>query len=292
VKLPTVQEMKLKYGHDAEAFAEFFSGRGEVICNPYFFRSFGESFASYLIRKESINEHRDFIKKFNEDLKSSFLEFQEWFRFISHNEPGGFLITYPRGLDNLFNDRFKLVSANKYQFKKEIDLEHLMYENFHWFDLQETVKIQRQYKKSDLFLTINGNEKYMIELKSGVAKRKDIYQALDYSKLEQGSSPILIAHSFTEDQLELAKEMGVGFYGYSIFMELPDTGIDIYPALGLQSEKFTSWMDYMVHETGHIVGHIRGTWLDRTLVDECKHHKEDAIKRSKAFAETLDKYAS
>lgn len=160
------------------------------------------------------------------------------------------------GITDIYNYKFK-----NGEFKNEFDLEHVIYDSFYGFDNNETIKVQRQVEKIDLKITHN-NIVFITELKKGKESRKNVYQVFDYCNSyelmgnEEMKVPVLIAKSYSDDVVQLARELDVSCYSYFILEELPYTSLVLEEALS--NDHFDAFYDYFVSNVGVISSTMKG----------------------------------
>lgn len=283
----SLEKITEKYGDDSIELAELFA-IDKKISNIFYFESFALIFAKSLLKSYQFERYEKFVNLINEDYKTSFLHQQEVISKITFGNLVSFFSLKVVPLKNLFKEYFATDKTGRTKFNSEHDLEMVIHEYFHWFDLQETIQIKRQHLGVDLLIT-NGNNKYAVELKKGRSKRKDIYQSLDYSKTIEHSSPILIAYEFENDHLQLASELGVACYTYDAFYQLPYTNVFIESVGDFKNNDFESLIDYMVTETCHISGHIPRSGMEETIVDCYKRTLKIANQKIEAYNDYVSK---
>lgn len=177
---------------------------------------FGYAFSSALYEVYRTEDYKKFVSKYNETTKKQFAmsikAIDELFttlglhvNFLSAlNKPKLFI----EDQTNIFDDT---------KFKLEKDLEENIYEFMNYWSNDWKVYRQKDvgYGKCDIVLE-HKDERVAIELKKGKAERKDVYQTIEYSKGNSGYKPMLLAHSFSDNAIELAREYHLNCYEYAI----------------------------------------------------------------------------
>jgi hypothetical protein len=78
-----------------------------------------------------------------------------------------------------------------------------------------------EYGIADKYIEFKG-DKYIIELKVGAIKRKNIYQIYDYVYMNKSKDiPILIGFDIDENTLNLANELNINVYTYKVIPLVP-----------------------------------------------------------------------
>lgn len=177
---------------------------------------FGYAFSSALYEVCRVEDYKKFVLKYNETTKEQFAKFieatDELFTTL------GLYVNFTAVLNKpkfFIEDQTNIFDDNK--FKLEKDLEENIYEFMKFWSNDWKVNRQKDvgYGKCDIVLE-HKDEIVAIELKKGKSERKDVYQAIEYSKGNSGYKPILIAHSFDENAIELAREYHLNCYEYAI----------------------------------------------------------------------------
>lgn len=209
---------------------------------------FGYSFSSLLHEVHRTEDYKKFVRKYNEVTEREFSGLIESVNnLFSQISLRINFLAIMRKPNFLIEDKTDIFNGNEFRYEKT--LEDNIFETLTLWD--ESWKVSRQkdvgYGKCDIVLERN-NEKSAIELKKGKAERKDVYQAIEYSKGSSGYKPILVARSFGDDVIDLAKEYDLACYEYVIGtvrgLDVPGT-FYLFPAYGLASQ---TEVDYLFQE--------------------------------------------
>ncbi|OHX52043.1 hypothetical protein [Planococcus faecalis] len=200
-----------------EQYKKNFSGKE---FHFYPFAAYCHAYAEYLLNSSDYNEYGNFIKEFNSIIVQD--EIYLWAEKVQTRSPGVMSIfSYNYMTAEIIDKRYRIKGE---EFSNEIDLEILILSNFQDY-FREEIEIKRQqvvgYGKSDLL--INGN--IVIELKKSTAKRKDVYQAFEYSFGEDVEVTCLIAQGFSEEVLDIANKLKVECYRYAFGRDPEQPGI-------------------------------------------------------------------
>lgn len=197
------------------------------ITNPYEFKLFAECQLWQTIKdKEKYCEQlKSYNKLFDRHFKKHVEEIQDHLLkyFPSFSVFGVLDFTIKNHYDHMFSNY-----GDRISFRSEKDLQSILYDFFYWSRLNETFKVRKEksstYGRIDLFIeSVNDNFDSIIELKTGTAKRKDVYQVHDYRQGLKNTESVLIANEIDHSVLELAKTLDVFCVEYKIHEELPDT---------------------------------------------------------------------
>lgn len=182
------------------------------------FAPFCHAYADYLLNQGCYSKYGTFIEDFNFIVACD--ELYQYYKKTQESLTGGLA----KGLGFLcYNyERFKIknkrVPVKKYEFEFESDMENELFNAFKDY-FGNDLKVSKQevlgYGKSDLTI----NDKIAIELKKGKALRKDVYQTFEYSFEKKISSCCLIAASFDEKVLNIARKLQIDCYSYSFIYE-------------------------------------------------------------------------
>lgn len=176
----------------------------------YPFAAYCHAYAEYLLNSSDYNEYGNFIEEFNSIIVQD--ETYLWAKKIQKRRPD-FISIFSRNYPAAeISDKRHRIKGE--EFSSEIDLESLILFNFRDYFGNE-IEIKRQqvigYGKSDLSI----NDNIVIELKKSVAKRKDVYQAFEYSFGEGIEVTCLITQGFSEEVLDIANKLKVECYRYA-----------------------------------------------------------------------------
>lgn len=181
------------------------------------FAPFCHAYADHLLNTSSFNSYGSFIKKFNE-----LIENDDFYLFCKRNQVNriktiGGLAFLNTNYNQVFirDKRPKIDGAT---FGVELDLENLISKNLiDYYGNEINISKQRYHGYGRADITVNNS--LAIELKKNVAKRKDVYQAFEYSFDKDIESICLVASEFDESVLEIAKKLSVHCYEYSFAYE-------------------------------------------------------------------------
>lgn len=181
------------------------------------FAPFCHAYAGHLLNTSSFNSYGVFIKKFNE-----LIENDEFYLFCKEQQTrqsiaiGGLAFLKTTYNNALIDD--KRPEIDNATFKNESDLENLIVENL--IDSYESdIYVSRQQYHGFGRADITINNSLAIELKKGKAKRKDVYQAFEYSFDSSIENTCLLASEFDDSVIEIAKKLNVHCYEYSFAYE-------------------------------------------------------------------------
>lgn len=196
-----------------EIIDEFFDQNDISIFNHL---HFGYWFSSLLHENYRTEDYRKVIDKYNELTQDKFSETIDYvnnlFTQVALKINSLAIINTPKFY---IEDQTDITGDRC--FKSESDLEYNMYNFLKQWSSKWVVKRQQQvgFGKCDIVIESEA-EKVAIELKKGPAQRKDVYQAVEYSKENTGYKPILVANSFDQDVIKLAKELNLNCYEYAL----------------------------------------------------------------------------
>ncbi len=204
--------------------------------NSFWFHTFSpfcRAYAKYLLQSGALTYYGDFIGSFNELIKKD--EDYNYYKMAQKGliQTGG-LFSYLN-----FNYEKSFIEDERYEisnqkFRYESDLEHLMISEIESFYGDEVI-VKSQQKHGYGISDITLNDSITLELKKGKAKRKDVYQAFEYSFDSDIKEVCLVASEFDESTLEIANKLGVSCFAYCFMFE--DYSVsDQYP-IGFVLEK-------------------------------------------------------
>lgn len=189
------------------------------------FVSYCHAYAKYLLVQSTFDVYGIFIDTFNRIVVQD-----EEYKLHEDNQKE---MWFGRNHEKLLiSDERVLIEKEAFRFEK--DLEDIIFRDLVGYYGQEKIVKRQEYLgfgKSDI--SINGE--FAIELKVGKAKRKDVYQTLEYSFGENVKRVCLIAKEIDMDVSEIAKRLNVDCYNYSFVRE---DNTDSYP-IGVYFEKVT-----------------------------------------------------
>lgn len=285
----SISEIELTgmYGKEILPFAKPYLREG-YIPSPFSYQALMETALWSMVQQYERETYKKWHSVYSEDATSRFLDMKEELKRFVFKEGLHTTLTVPYlgtgKIPDLYRKYFKETDIGP-MFKSEKDLENVLFDSLHYFDLGETLIVEQQKATRsgpvDLFIK-HKNDVYLVELKKGIAKRKDVYQVIDYIKGFNSSESnevhaILIAHQFDENVLKLAGEMGVCCYKYCIGMDIPDTLIVLEELV--PNKSFNDLYEFVVNETGHIVS---------TLPEFSVSHNEKVLENLKKVIKTVD----
>lgn len=200
-----------------DEYQDMFISKEEASYHFMAFAPFCHAYAQNLLNYSSFNSYGAFVKKFND-----LIENDDFYLFCKEQQDkqmmklGGLAFLSKSYNKALIKDVRPQVE-NK-AFKSESDLENVIVENLIDYYGNDISVLQQQYHgygRSDI--TINNS--LTIELKKDKAKRKDIYQAFEYSFDRNIETVCLVASEFDKSVLEIAKKLNVHCYEYSFAYE-------------------------------------------------------------------------
>jgi hypothetical protein len=123
-------------------------------------------------------------------------------------------------ISNISDYYKEIYNSKKKSLSKEDYLKDYIMDCYKLLDINYIPEYNIKNKKVDIF--IKGKEDILIELKKDNITRKDIYQIYDYKKqYNKNSKGILIGHDVSSDCVELANDLDVTLYKYTIIEKIP-----------------------------------------------------------------------
>lgn len=246
------------------------------------FASFGSVISSALADNNRFEDYKVFVGIFNRLLNDHFKESLELvsqvYTELSSYEGFQVILRKP-----YFQIEDKTNIFTKREFKREADLERILYESLINWDDGWSVKKQRYVGKGLSDITVlRQKEKIAIELKKGKALRKDIYRTVEYTAGESEYKGVLIASEFDEEVIELANKLKVNCYEYQL--AYPVDGVlpeSIYlESVNEAREKTIIELD--IENANYVGGHL----IDYIGIPEStKSEREHERKENQLFAD-------
>jgi len=168
-----------------------------------------------LITHQHFNEYLQFRDEYTSFVQENFGEEIKFIKGILTTE---FTFLHAARADIPLPDLTAIFKKD--EFNKESDLKKTIYNALSGWEDEGSVKTEQVVGFGRCDISVDSDRgKLAIELKKGKAKRKDVYQAFEYSVGGSGFSSVLIAKDFPEDVLILARELKVACYSYQLVSE-------------------------------------------------------------------------
>jgi hypothetical protein len=223
--------------------------------NIFDYHLFGMITSNFLLKHLLYNDYVKFVKRYNETMFTEYKEPNEFFRqaYTQLALRKGLFISVPPNLT--LKDVTNIFKNN--EFVRENDLETTLFNSLKDWDDKWIVKRQQHIGKgkSDISI-INGKDKLVFELKKTSAKRKDVFQVLEYTANNSGYLPILIASDFDDDVIDLANKLNVNCYRYSLgtlYGDLIPTTVFLDPVNNARDKTET---EISIEEINYCDGHL------------------------------------
>jgi hypothetical protein len=211
IKLKDIVELHSDQIKIKEYFASFDPNKIDLLS----YYVFAKVAAHQLITHQQFNEYLEFRDEYNSYIQKNF---GEELKFIKNQLVSVLTILHASHADISLPDLTDIFKKD--EFSKESDLKKILYNALNGWEDNEVVKQEQVVGFGRCDISVEGERgKVAIELKKGKAKRKDVYQAFEYSVGGSGFSPVLIAKEFSNDVLVLAKELKVACYHYKLVNE-------------------------------------------------------------------------
>lgn len=275
-ELLSMDQITELYGKDFLPYAKFFSNEGRII-EPVSYKAFAELVLYTYFRNGNKDKYINVLNIYNKTADSKFSKTIRFMKDVFIYR-GSFMESWDHKIKNIFDNHFK-----NGKFIREHDLEMVIYDNFYSYDFNQEIKVFRQVQTDagplDICILHDGSA-YLLELKKGAARRKDVYQILDYFNSYSPPDginervPVLVASDFDEKVLLLARENGIGCYKYVIEDELPYTSI--YFEEVNANKKFDDFLDSYYRDVGF---YISGLIPEIAKIREFDNYFNDVISR-------------
>lgn len=229
-------------GKDITVIADAFYMNLLDIRFPQLYRRLASVIGTYIGMKHGKEKYLEFLEMYNKDVLERFenkiklldvlythIYGSSYFVHILNDFP---LTENDLKLNDEYSPFFSRRTRNELpkQFAREDQMESVLYENFKILnDTKVSRQINLQYGKADMILE-SQEEVCVVELKTGVVKRKDLYQVFDYAlsypdNFERIVSKALIGISFEDDVLRLAKELDITCIKYELDEFVKSSGL-------------------------------------------------------------------
>lgn len=179
------------------------------------FHLFGEHFSSYLLASRQLDQYRNLVKRYNDIFENVFGDEIKSYRYA---------ITKANFFNGMFINGFLLKDKtdifSKREFEKEHKLKETMLETFKDWSFESQLEVSQEVRIGfgicDIYLKNVFGKNYAIELKKGIARRKDVYQTHEYTLNGSMSNGILVTAGFDDQVIEIANALGIFLYEYDL----------------------------------------------------------------------------
>lgn len=157
------------------------------------------------------------------------------------------------------------------EFANELALEECFADFLHYSFLPETIKRQVKLPEGRADVVVYGDENIVIELKNEIAKTKAVYQVESYENYLNGFKKVLVAPSFSDDAIELAKKLGVQCYEFSIHANCDSVFVHFETKHKAYDDKVIDGLDEaLANDT-----YFNPNWLIQENLDNHKHRMKN-----------------
>ncbi|MBY6267995.1 hypothetical protein [Parageobacillus thermoglucosidasius] len=231
----SIYDFEKLYGKEHVLIAEAFGLNEHPITSPLLYKKMIEVLLYHHASRYGQNAYLEALRTYNNDVYDRFKNKIHVLTFVVR-ETIGVMTAIAKGIPfslegfcikDEYTPLFKDTESGKI-FRYEQDLEKVLIEaisDFAWAYSSEgqTFEIKNQVKLKNGGIDIlvsNKNRAIVFELKKGTARRKDLFQVLDYSNSpelkDKKVERVLVAKKFDDDVLTLAKDLSVSCISYDI----------------------------------------------------------------------------
>ena len=231
----SIHDFEKLYGKEHVSIAKAFGLDEKPATSPLLYKKMIEVLLYHHALRYGQNAYLEALRTYNNDVYDRFKNKIHVLTFVVR-ETIGVMTAIAKGIPfslegfcikDEYTPLFKDTESGKI-FRYEQDLEKVLIEaisDFAWAYSSEgqTFEIKNQVKLKNGGIDIlvsNKNRAIVFELKKGVAKRKDLFQVLDYSNSPELKNKkverVLVAKKFDDDVLGLAGDLSVSCISYSI----------------------------------------------------------------------------
>ncbi|WP_044737156.1 hypothetical protein [Geobacillus kaustophilus] len=231
----TIFDFEKLYGKEHVSIAKAFRLDEQPIKTPLSYKKMIEVLLYHHASRYGQNAYLEALRTYNQDVSERFkntinvlnsiiMQTTGLFGAIANGRPIGFHGFF---ISDEYTKLFKDTDSGR-SFKSEQYLEKVLFEAINdlaWSYSSEgqafEAKRQSKLKNGEVdILFLNDRNAIVFELKKGTAKRRDLFQVVDYSNSPELSDKkverVLVAKKFGDDVLSLAEELSVSCISYTI----------------------------------------------------------------------------
>jgi hypothetical protein len=231
----SIYDFEKLYGKEHVLIAEAFGLNEHPITSPLLYKKMIEVLLYHHASRYGQNAYLEALRTYNKDVHERFKN-SIYALIFTVQQTIGVMTAITKGIPfclegfcikDEYTGLFKDTEFGK-TFRYECDLEKVFTEaisDFEWISSLDSqrfeIRNQVKLKNGGIdILVSNENRAIVFELKKGVAKRKDLFQVLDYSNSPELKNKkvecVLVAKKFGDDVLTLAKDLSVSCISYDI----------------------------------------------------------------------------
>ncbi|MED4969700.1 hypothetical protein [Parageobacillus toebii] len=231
----SIYDFEKLYGKEHVLIAEAFGLNEHPITSPLLYKKMIEVLLYHHASRYGQNAYLEALRTYNKDVHERFKN-SIYALIFTVQQTIGVMTAITKGIPfclegfcikDKYTGLFKDTEFGK-TFRYECDLEKVFTEaisDFEWISSLDSqrfeIRNQVKLKNGGIdILVSNENRAIVFELKKGVAKRKDLFQVLDYSNSPELKNKkverVLVAKKFDDDVLGLAGDLSVSCISYSI----------------------------------------------------------------------------